>query len=128
MQVLVNTGDGLEGKDTLERWATDFLNTELLRWRDEISRVQVQLSDEAKGKRNGEDMRCMLEARINGHQPIAVQHHAENMDEAIRGASIKLIRALDHILGKLDRHEHRVRDTIRRDFEAVNIAPGGELT
>jgi hypothetical protein len=50
------------------------------------------------------------------------------MDEAIRGASAKLIRALDRLLGKLDRHEHRVRDTIRRDPDAVEITPGSELT
>lgn len=128
MQVQVNTGDGITGKDTLERWAADFLNGELARFRDEISRVEVQLADEAKGKKNGEDMRCMLEARLNGHQPIAVQHHAENMDEAIRGACIKLIRALEHTLGKLDRHEHRTRHSIRREPEAVEVKPGTELT
>jgi ribosome-associated translation inhibitor RaiA len=128
MQVQVNTGDGLEGKDTLERWATDFLNAELARFANEISRVEVQLTDEAKGKKNGEDMRCMLEARLNGHQPVAVQHHAENMDEAIRGASIKLVRALEHIQGRLDRHEHRTRYTIRREPDAVEVKPGTELT
>lgn len=128
MQVQVNTGDGLTGKDTLERWATDFLNDQLVRFRDEITRVEVQLTDEAKGKKGGEDMRCMLEARLNGHQPVAVQHHAQDMDEAIRGAAIKLIRALEHTLGKLDRHEHRVRDTIRRDPDAVEVSPGSELT
>jgi ribosome-associated translation inhibitor RaiA len=128
MQVQVNTGDGLTGKETLERWATDFLNDELARFSDEITRIEVQLSDEAKGKKGADDMRCMLEARLNGHQPIAVHHHAQDMDEAIRGASAKLIRALDHTLGKLDRHEHRVRDTIRRDPDAVEITPGSGLT
>jgi hypothetical protein len=128
MQVQVNTGDGLTGKDTLERWADDFLNDELARFRDEITRVEVQLTDEAKGKKGAQDMRCMLEARLNGHQPVAVQHHAETMDEAIRGACTKLVRALDHTLGKLDRHEHRVRDTIRREPDATEITPGSELT
>src|SRR5213076_953268 len=61
MQVQVNTGDGLTAKDTLERWASDFLNGELARFRDEISRVEVQLTDEAKGRKSGDDMRCMLE-------------------------------------------------------------------
>lgn len=128
MQVQVNTGDGLSGKDTLERWTTEFLNGELGRFVDEIARVEVHLTDEAKGKRNGEDTRCMLEARLNGHEPLAVQHHAENMDEAIRGAARKLVRALEHTLGKLDRHEHRVRDTIRKEPGAVEVAPGTELT
>ena len=128
MQVQVNTGDGLTGKDTLERWASDFLNEQLMRFRDEITRVEIQLTDEAKGKNGGDDTRCMLEARLNGHQPIAVQHHAQDMDDAIRGATGKLIRALEHTLGKLDRHEHRVRDTIRRDPSVVELAPGRELT
>jgi len=128
MQVQVNTGDGLTGKETLERWATDFLNEQLVRFRDEITRVEIQLSDEAKGKKGSDDMRCMLEARLNGHQPVAVQHHAQDMDEAMRGATAKLIRALEHTLGKLDRHEHRVRDTIRRDPGALEVSPGSELT
>jgi ribosome-associated translation inhibitor RaiA len=117
MQVQLNTGDGLSGKETLERWATEFLNGELGHFVDEIARVEVHLTDEAKGKKSSEDMRCMLEARLNGHEPLAVQHHAENMDEAMRGAARKLVRALDHTLGKLDRHEHRVRDTIRKNPE-----------
>jgi ribosome-associated translation inhibitor RaiA len=117
MQIQLNAGDGLTAKETLELWATDFLNGELARFADEITRVEVQLSDEAKGKTGGEDMRCMLEARLNGHAPVAVQHHADNMDEAMRGACTKLVRALEHTLGRLDRHEHRARDTIRRDPE-----------
>jgi ribosome-associated translation inhibitor RaiA len=128
MQVQVNTGDGLSGTDTLGRWATDFLNDELGRFADEITRVEVQLTDEAKGKKSSDDMRCMLEARLNGHEPLAVQHHAENMDDAVRGAARKLVRALDHTLGKLDRHEHRVRDTIRKEPDAVEVTPGTELT
>jgi ribosome-associated translation inhibitor RaiA len=117
MQVQLNTGDGLSGKETLERWATEFLNGELGRFVDEIARVEVHLTDEAKGKKSSDDTRCLLEARLNGHEPIAVQHHSDNMDEALRGAARKLVHALDHTLGKLDRHEHRVRDTIRKDPE-----------
>ncbi len=119
MQVQVNCGDGLQARETLERWATGFLEGELERFADEIARVEVHLSDEAKGKKSSEDMRCLLEARLNGHEPVAVQHLAETMDEALRGAARKLVRALDHTRGKLDRHEHRVRDTIRKDTEVT---------
>ena len=61
----------------------------------------------------------MLEARIASHPPVAVNHFAENMDEAMRGATKKLIHALEHKLGKLDRHEHRSRETIRKDPDVV---------
>jgi hypothetical protein len=124
MQVQVNCGDGLNAKGTLESWATGFLNDELGRFAGEITRVEVQLTDEAKGKNSGNDMRCMLEARLNGHAPIAVTNNGETMDEALRGSAAKLIRALEHTYGKLDRHEHRSRDTIRKDPEAVDATPG----
>ncbi|HUR89030.1 MAG TPA: HPF/RaiA family ribosome-associated protein [Ramlibacter sp.] len=119
MQVQVNCGDGLQAKDTLERWATGFLNDSLARFRGELTRVEVQLSDEAKGKQGGQDMRCMLEARLAAHPPVAVTHMGETMDEAMRGASQRLIHALEHKLGKLDRHQHRDRETIRRDPDVV---------
>ena len=119
MQVQVNTGNGLENKEALERWADQFLNDSMARFRKEITRVEVQLTDEASGKKGAADMRCMLEARLNGHEPVAVNHRGETQDEAFRGATQKLIRLLEHTLGKLDRHDHRVRDTIRRDPSAV---------
>jgi hypothetical protein len=115
MQVQVNTGNGMENKETLERWADEFLNESLARFKQEITRVEVQLSDENSGKKGAADKRCMLEARLNGHEPLAVTHRGETQDEAFRGAAQRLINLLDHTLGKLDRHEHRSRETIRKD-------------
>lgn len=113
MQVQVNTGNGAQNKESLERWATDFLNGALARYRQEITRVEVQLTDENRGKGGAVDKRCMLEARLNGHEPLAVNHYGESQDEAIRGAAQKLINALEHALGKLER-QHRDRETIRK--------------
>jgi ribosome-associated translation inhibitor RaiA len=115
MQVLVNTSNGIENKKALELWADDYLNAELARFRQEITCVEVQLSDENKLRNGGSDKRCMMAARLNGHEPVAVNHHAETQDLAFRGATEKLIRKLKRTLGKLDRHEHRVRHTIRKD-------------
>ena len=114
MQVQVNTSNGIENKETLERWADEFLNESLARFQQEITRVEVQLSDENSGKKGTADKRCMLEARLNGREPLAVNHHGVTQDEAFRGATQKLIRLLEHALGKLDR-DHRDRETIRKD-------------
>jgi len=119
MQVQVNTSNGIQNKETLDRWADEFLNESLARFRNEITRVEVQLADENSGKKGAADKRCMLEARLNGHEPVAVNHHGETQDEAFRGATQKLIRALEHTYGKLDRHDHRSRETIRKDPSAV---------
>jgi hypothetical protein len=115
MQIQVNTGNGLENKETLERWADQYLNEALARFREEITRVVVMLSDENSCKGGDADKRCMLEARVAGHEPLAVNHHGETQDEAFRGATQKLIHMLEHTLGKLDRHKHRDRGSIRKD-------------
>ena len=119
MQVQVNTGNGIENKEALERWAAGYLNGELARFKNEITRIEVQLSAESKAKNSAADTRCAMEARLNGHEPLAVKHLAETQDLAFRGATQKLINMLDHTLGKLDRHEHRGRETIRKDAPII---------
>jgi hypothetical protein len=121
MQVQVNTGNGLENKDSLERWATDYLNEALSRYRNELTRVEVQLFDHNRNKGGAHDKTCTLEARLPGYQPIAVHHEGESQDVAFRGATQKLINMLEHTLGKLDRHQHRSRDTIRKDTDEVGL-------
>ena len=118
MQIQVNTGNGVQNTETLERWATEYLSESLSRFALELTRVEVQITDENRGKKGPDDMRCMLEARLNGHAPVAVNQNGASMDIAVRGASHKLIHALDHALGKLDRREHRDRETIRKDVVA----------
>ena len=125
MKVQVNTSNDIDNKESLERWASDYLNEHLARFDQDITSIEVQMTDEnhaAKG--GGVDKRCMLEARVNGIKPIAVTNFAANQDLAFRGAAEKLAHALDHAFGKLDRREHRERETIRRDPEAIEqIAP-----
>jgi ribosome-associated translation inhibitor RaiA len=120
MHVQVNTSNGIQNKESLERWAAEYLNEHLARFNQDITAVEVQLSDENHGPKGGAtDKRCMLEARLNGHAPVAVKNFAPDQDLAFRGAAEKLIHALDRTLGKLDRREHRARDTIRRDTDAL---------
>ena len=121
MHVQVNTSNGIDNKDSLERWAADFLNERLGRFRQDITGIEVQMSDENKGDKGGtSDKRCMLEARINGREPIAVTNYGSDQNLAFRGACDKLAKALEHAFGKLDRREHRARDTIRRDPEVID--------
>ena len=120
MQVQINTSNGIDNTEGLDRWATEYLSTALARFNQDITRVEVQMSDENGGRKSVADKRCMLEARISGREPLAASHHGHTQDEAFRGATQKLIHMLDHALGKLDRHEHRDRETIRKD---VQIAP-----
>lgn len=121
MQIQVNTGNGIDNSEALQRWASEHLTETLDRFQQDITRIEVQISDENSGKSGNADKRCMLEARLAGHQPIAVNHHGETQDEAFRGAARKLLHALDHNLGKLRDH-HRDRESIRKD-EPTGVEP-----
>ena len=116
MQIQVNTGNGVENKETLERWADEAIRQSLDRFSADVTRVEVHLSDENHDKGGAGDKRCAMEARIAGHPPVAVTQHAPNLDEAFRGASAKLKHALDSSLGRQGRH--RDRDSIRKDGDA----------
>ena len=120
MKVQVNTSNDIENKETLERWASEFLNEQLARFNQDITSIEVQMTDENHAARGGVDKRCMLEARVNGRAPIAVTNYGADQNLAFRGAADKLGNALDHAFGKLDRREHRERDTIRRDPEVID--------
>lgn len=117
MQIQVNTSNGVENKDALERWANEEIRQSLDRFAADVTRVEVHLSDENHDPSGGGDKRCAMEARLAGRQPVTVTHHAPSLDEAFRGATDKLKRALDSTLGRLDKH--RDRESIRKDGDAL---------
>lgn len=120
MKVQVNTSNDIDNKDALERWASEYLNEHLARFDQDITSIEVQMTDENHAPKAGAlDKRCMMEARVNGRAPIAVTNYGPDQNLAFRGAADKLEHALAHAFGKLDRREHRVRDTIRRDPEVL---------
>ncbi|RYF13937.1 MAG: HPF/RaiA family ribosome-associated protein [Comamonadaceae bacterium] len=120
MKVQVNTSNDIENKNALESWASDYLNEQLGRFDQDITSIEVQMTDENHAAKAGAiDKRCMMEARVAGRAPIAVTNYAPDQNLAFRGAADKLAHALDHAFGKLDRREHRERDTIRRDPQVL---------
>jgi ribosome-associated translation inhibitor RaiA len=102
MQIQLNTDNNLAGTDDLSRRIESQLQKSLQRFADRLTRVEVHLNDDNGTDKSGEDKRCMLEARVRGLQPTSVTHHAPSVDLAVSGASDKLVRALDRLLGKLD--------------------------
>ena len=83
---------------------TTVIEDSVARFAERITRVECHLGDVNAGKGGPADKRCMLEARLNGLQPIAVTHEAESLLLAITGAAEKLEHALEHRLGKLASH------------------------
>jgi hypothetical protein len=73
------------------------------RFTDQITRVEVHLSDLNSHKFGPDDKRCLLEARLAGRQPTAVSHQAGTIQEAIEGAAEKLKSSLESTLGRQGR-------------------------
>lgn len=104
MQIQINTDNNIEGRKGLFEDVEDSVRNELERFGERITRVEVHLSDENSDKKSGaKDKRCVMEARIADHQPVAVSHEAETMKQAIDGAADKLKRSLESTFGRLDK-------------------------
>ena len=110
MQVQVHTDNKIQGGESLANWIQEEATTRLDRFRDVITRVEVFLSDVDAGKSGANDKRCRLEARPAGRQPVTVTADADKLADAFTGAADKLVRALDHDLGRAKDHG---RETIR---------------
>ena len=104
MQVQIHTDHHIEGTEAMHKWASTAVKEALLRFSDKISRVEVHLSDENGGKKTSpENKQCTLEARFEGHQPLSVKHHATSLNQALDGAADKLVRLIDHTMGRTAR-------------------------
>jgi ribosome-associated translation inhibitor RaiA len=104
MQIQVNTDSNIEGDADLVRRVTDTLAKSLDRFSEQVTRVEVHLSDQNSDQRSGaRDKRCLIEARVAGLQPISVSDEAAVVDKAVSGAADKLIRSLDRTLARRGR-------------------------
>ncbi|EJM69100.1 MULTISPECIES: HPF/RaiA family ribosome-associated protein [Pseudomonas] len=101
MQIQVNSDNHIQGSKRLEEWVRTTIESTLERYEEDLTRVEVHLRDENGDKPGPHDMRCQLEARPKGHQPVSVTHKASTMEQAIDGAAAKLEHALEHMFGKL---------------------------
>jgi len=114
MQIQLNTDNHLVGSEDLALRVDGQLRQALQRFADRITRIEVHLNDTNRPDKSGDDKRCMLEARLRGLNPASVTHEAPSIELAVGGATDKLVRALDKMMGK--------RDAGRRGGEA----PDGE--
>jgi ribosome-associated translation inhibitor RaiA len=101
MQVQIHTDNHIEGTDAMSQWASSTVKTALERFAEQITRIEVHLSDENAGKKiRLMSIQCTLEARLEGHQPLAIKHHGANLNQAIEGATEKMSRLIDSTLGR----------------------------
>lgn len=104
MTIQLNTDNNLSVHEAFGNKLEDLLSEELSRFSEHITRLEVHLSDENGSKDGIHDKRCLLEARLESRQPMAVTALADTYELAVNNAIDKLKAALDTILGRLRNH------------------------
>lgn len=100
MKIQFNTDNNIRGREELRGPLEETISRSLDRFSDRITRVEVHLNDVNSHKGGEQDKRCMLEARLEGRQPVAVTSNGDTHQQAVRGAVDKLRNALDTIIGR----------------------------
>lgn len=101
MKIQFNTDKTINGDERHRQHFTTLLEDGLKRFDSHLSRIEVHLSDENGEKEGLKDMKCVLEARIEGRQPLVVTCQAAKPELAVSGAMDKMKSAMDTIIGKL---------------------------
>jgi len=104
MKIQFNTDKNVTGSEELKTSMKALISEDLSRYSDQITRLEVHLSDEDGDKHGQNDKRCIIEARLEGIQPIAVTNHANTSEQAVTGAVDKLRSSLETIRGRLRNH------------------------
>ncbi|QCB46898.1 HPF/RaiA family ribosome-associated protein [Hydrogenophaga sp. PAMC20947] len=110
MKIQVNTGAHVDGHDRLAAHVSAQIEEALGHFSDHVTRVEVHLSDENGDKGGLHDQRCMMEARLQGRQPVAVTEHAATQAQAVQGAAQKLAHLLDSTYGRVQAARKKVSD------------------
>jgi ribosomal subunit interface protein len=101
MQIQTNTDNTIELHEPLARHVESVVKESLSRFSEQITRVEVHLGETSDNKSSSGDHRCLMEARLESHPPIAASDHAASLHQAIHGAAEKLKRSIDSTLGRI---------------------------
>ncbi|MEO7523890.1 MAG: HPF/RaiA family ribosome-associated protein [Ferruginibacter sp.] len=104
MTIQLNADKNLSIHEGFGDKLTATLEDELSRFTEHITRLEVHLSDENGNKQANEDKRCLLEARLEGKQPIAVTGNGNNYEQALDDAINKIKKVLDTLIDKMKTH------------------------
>jgi len=104
MKIQFNTDKTIDGDKRNQEYFTSLITDALKRYQSNISRIEVHISDENGRKEGVNDIRCLLEARLNGKKPMAITSNATTVEAALSGALKKLKASLETIIGQMSKH------------------------
>lgn len=101
MQININTDNQVHvTEEARQKWQSEIASA-LQRFRDWITRVEVHLTDENSSSKGGsDDIRCLMEARPAGKQPVSIEVRVSSPDHAITEGAKTLQRRLGTLQDK----------------------------
>ena len=104
MIVKINTDKTLVGHEKRQDYFTSQMEEKLKNYQSYITRIEAHLKDETGEKEGVNDISCLLEARLEGRQPVVVSTKGETLELALLAAIDKMKNSLGKIIGKLQSH------------------------
>jgi predicted component of type VI protein secretion system len=99
--IQIHADNQIPGDSDRDSRLEEQIRQRLARFEGRITDVEVHVSD-VNGPRGGNaELRCTIEARVNGIPPVAAVDQGNDVERAVIGAAKKVVRALDHQLGRL---------------------------
>jgi hypothetical protein len=104
MLIQFNTDNNVSGKEEKTTELSALITKALKHHTERLTRVEVHLSDVNGDKITPNDIKCVMEARPEGLQPLATTNFANNKADAVKGAAEKMKSMLDTTFGKIKNH------------------------
>lgn len=116
MDIQVRTDYHVDGDQGLIAYVEQQVSSGLEAFSERITSVQVHLSEESGARKGPHELRCLVEVRLGGHEPVAVRRRGSTKDIVVHGAVADMRQVLERLYGRLDtRHgAHGGAETIRK--------------
>jgi ribosome-associated translation inhibitor RaiA len=123
MQIQVTTDNHITGSEGLTRHIETVVGDTMKRFGNRVTRVDVHLGDHNSHKGGGQW--CSIEAKLAGLQPLAAKAEAASLNQAIDAAAGKLLKVLDHAIGR--KEDPRARTPSRREEISPMLGGTGDV-
>ena len=110
MTIQFNSAHNVKVNEELKVPIIALLTEKLNRFSNNITRLDVHLSDENGSKEGMNDKRCLLEAHIEGGIPLVAKNYANTYELAAEGAADKLKASLNSAHGRSENHHPHLKD------------------
>ena len=117
MDIQVRTDYHVDGDQGLIAYVEQQVSTGLEPFSEKITSVQVHLGEESGARKGPHELRCLVEVRLAGHEPVAVRRRGSTKDVVVHGAVADMRHVLERLYGRLDTRRggaHGGAETIRR--------------